>query len=239
MPTLTIFTFSKLPKISEICKILNGKKFGEAWFTAKRSKYNNNEVFIQYWKYEDIEEDLKKVFSEENAYEIVSFLKENGKSKVLKRTYCFINFQTKTLEVYHGLDEKTEEIVSLLEKLLRTKFLPFNLNSKQLERIYSNHSLELKQAMFKNVEGLIYEILRGNYLENNKKFKEYMEKFPECLRVISFRPRIKFLNKNSRYQVTVNGDKGTIKISEGFFSWRPRYEIRQIVFIITRKSNFI
>jgi len=76
-------------------------------------------------------------------------------------------------------------------------------------------------------------------LENNKKFKEYMEKFPECLRVISFRPRIKFLNKNSRYQVTVNGDKGTIKISEGFFSWRPRYEIRQIVFIITRKSNFI
>lgn len=234
MPTLTIFTFSRIPEIPEICKALNGKKFGEAWFTAKKSKYNEQEIFIQYWKYEDIEEDLKKVFSEENAYEIVSFLKENGKSKVLKRTYCFINLQTKTLEVYHSLDEKTDEIVSLLEKLLKTKFLPLRLTSSQLKKIYSTHGLELKQAMFKNIDGLIYEILRGNYLENNEKFKGYMQRFPECLRVISFRPKIRFLNKSSRYQVTVNGDKGTVKISEGFFSWRPRYEIRQIVFIIAK-----
>jgi len=232
MSTITVFTFEKLPKIYEICKSLNGKKFSEAWFTAKPSKYNQNEVFISYWYYESVEESLKRVFSEDDSYEIVSFLKENGKTKVLKRTYCFINLLTKTLEIYRGPDSKTEEILSFLEKLLKVKFIPIKLKSEELQKIYSQHSVELKQVMFKNIEGLIYDILRGNYLENNKKFKEYLQKFPECLRVISFRPKIKFLNSYNKYQVTINGDKGTIRLSEGMFSWRPRYEIRQIIFLI-------
>lgn len=235
MPTISIFKFERIGKISEICKILNEKKFNSYWFTAKPSRYSNEEIFITYWYYEDVEESLKKVFSED-ADEIVSFLKENGKTKILRRIYCFINLLTKTLEVYRGPDDKTQEIVSLLEKLLKVKFTPLKLKPEELQKIYSNHSLELKQAMFKNVNGLIYDILRGNCLENNSKFKEYLQNFPECLRVISFRPKIKFLKDFNRYQVTVNGDKGTIKISEGFFSWRPRYEIRQIVFLLSNLS---
>lgn len=232
MPIVSVFTFKEMPEIFEVCKVLNGKRSKEKWIVAKPSKYNRNEIFIQYYYYEDVEESLKRVFSEDDAYEIVSFLKENGKSRVLKRTYCFINTQTKTFEIYRGPDSKTEEIVSLFEELLKVKFIPLKLKPEELQNIYSQHSIELKQVMFKNIEGLIYNILRGNYLENNKKFNDYLKKFPECLRVISFRPKIKFLNNYNKYQVTINGDKGTIRLSQGMFSWRPRFEIRQIVFII-------
>jgi hypothetical protein len=239
MPTITIFLFKKLENPLEICKILNNKKFKESWIQAKISKYNKNEVFIQYFYYESLEESLKKALSEEDIYEIVSFLKENGKNKILKRTYCFINTSTKTLEVYRGPDKKTEEIVSILESLLKVKFLPLKLDSEKLKEIYSNHGTELKQAMFRNIEGLIYEILRGNCLEENEKFNLYLEKFPSCLRVISFRPKIKFLN-SSRYQVTINGDKGTVKFSSpDYFSWRPRFEIRQIVFLIISSLGIV
>lgn len=233
MPVITLYTFSKILPPKEIVRKLNKKRVEGKWITAKISKYNKNEVIISYWYYEDIEIGLKKAFSEEDALEIVSFLKQNGKTKVLKRTHCFINVFTKTLEVYRGLDSKTEEIVNALEKFLGIKFSPIKIKAKDLRQIYSKHGTELKQAIFKNVEGLMYEILRGKNLENNKKFNEYLKKFPDCLRVISFRPRIRFLNSLSKYQVTLNGDKGTLKFSSnGMFSFRPRFEIRQIVFII-------
>lgn len=233
MPTITIFTFSELPAIDKTIEIINGKKKGDSWISARVNKYNMDEIFIQFWYYEDIENGIKKVFSEEDSYEIVSFLKENGKNRVLKRTYCFINFVTKTLEIYRGPDAKTGEILNLLEKCLKIKFVPLSLTTDQLEKIYSRHSLELKQVLFKNINGLIYDILRGNNLEINSKFKEYLLAFPSSLRVISFRPKIKFMNEHNKYQVTLNGDKGTLRISSNdVFQFRPRFEIRQIIFIL-------
>jgi len=240
MPTMTVFNFEKLPSILEICKSLNGKRFEDCWLTARVSKYNENEIYIQFWYYEAVEDSLRKVFSEDDANEIVSFLKENGKSKVLKRIYCFINLVTKTLEIYHGSDEKVEKIVSIFESLLKTKFNQLSISSNHLQKIFSEHGIELKQAMFKNIDGLIYYILRGNYLENNEKFKEYLRTSLDNLRVISFRPRIRFLNDHNKYQVTINGDKGTIRLSGNeIFRWRPRYEIRQIVFIVAATVGFL
>jgi hypothetical protein len=232
MPTVSVFTLDRMPSIDETCDILDGKKFQESWINAKPSKYNRDEAFIQFWYYEDVEENMRRVLTEEDFYEIVSFLKENGKNKVLKRTYCFINARTKTFEIYRGKDEKTYAMVSIFENLLNLKFSSLKLSSSDLQKIYNQNSLELKQVMFKNVEGLIYDILRGNYLEENGRFKECLKSFPDCLRVISFRPKIRFLNSCNKYQVTINGDKGTIRLSEGLFSWRPRFEIRQIIFII-------
>lgn len=234
MPVITVFSFKNLPKIPEICKALNGKKFSESWITAKENKYNEDEIFISYWYYELVEENIKRVFSEEDANEIVSFLKENGKSKVLKRTYCFINMLTKTLEVYRWPDEKTGEIISHLEELLKVEFSVLKLSPEELQKIYSNHSTELRQVMFRNVEGLIFDILNGSCLEENVRFKEYLQLFPQSLRAISFRPKIKFLNGNNKYQVTINGDRGTIRLSSNeVFQWRPRFEIRQLIFMIT------
>lgn len=228
-----MFKYQELGSVEEISSKLNGKKLDGKWITSRPSKYSKNEVFIQYWQYEDVEESVKKVFSEDDADEIVSFLKENGKTKVLKRTYCFINVLTKTLEVYRGFDSKTLEIVSLLQNFLKTKFTRISVTSKDLQKIYSDYSSELRQAMFKNVSGLIYEILRGNILEKNEKYQEYLKKFPEALRVISFKPKIRFLNGYNKYQVTINGDRGTVKFSDnGIFNWRPRFEIRQVTFFI-------
>jgi hypothetical protein len=233
MPCITLYTFDKAFSLRELWVALKNAKLNGGWITSRPSKYNKQELFIQYWWYEDIDDSVKKVFSEEEAEDIVTFLKQNGKNKVLKRVYCFINLLTRTLEIYRGPDSKTEEIVAGLEKILGTKFKPLKLSSEDLQKIYTNHSLELKQAMFKNMEGLIYEVLRGRMLENNEKFKEYMQKFSNCLRVISFRPNIKFLNGGCKYQVTLNGDKGTVRLSgNGIFKWRPRYEIRQIIFLI-------
>jgi hypothetical protein len=232
MSTITLFTFANSPGVADICNKLNGKKNGDRWITAKPGKYNRDEVFIMYWWYEDLENEVKKVFSEDDAMEVVSFLKQNGKTRVLKRVYCYINLLTKTLEVYRGPDSKTEEIVKALENLLQMKFTKISLKSEDLQKIYTQHGVELKQAMFKNIYGLMYDVLRGQYLENNEKYKQYLQSFPNCLRVVSFRPNIKFLN-SGKYQVTINGDKGTVKLSSnGIFKYRPRFEIRQITFLI-------
>jgi hypothetical protein len=239
MPVITVYTFKNLPEISKIVKAIDKKKNGNAWIVAKESKYVENEVFIQYYYYEDVEDVLKHAMGEEEIYEIVSFLKNNGKQKVLKRTYCFINLYLKTLEIYRGPDNRTQEIVSFLERLLNVKFKPITLKAEQLKEIYSNHASELKQAMFKHVDGLVYEILKADYLEKNERFVECLQKYPENLRVITFRPKIKFLNENNKYQVTINGDKGTIRLSSNeVFKWRPRFEVRQLVSILRNNSGF-
>ncbi len=234
MSVVTVYKSNSLPGPWQVARSLNGQKISESWMTAFVSKYNRNEVVLNYWFYENLEDSISKVFDENDSLEVVSYLKQNGKTRVLKRIYCFINMLTNTLEIYTGYDARLDEIVATIEGVLKIKFTRVVLTPKDLQKIYSEHSSELKQVMFKNVEGLFYEILRGNYLEGNEKFNEYMQKFPECLRVISFRPRIKFLNGNNKYQVTLNGDKGTLRFSSpnGDFSFRPRIEIRQLTFLI-------
>jgi hypothetical protein len=239
MPIISLFRFDGLKDVRKLALSLNGKKVGNAsWITAKPSRYSKYEVFAEYWWWEEIESNLRGL-SEDERREIVSYLRQNGKGKILKRVYCFINVLTHTLEVYRGPDERTRQIVAAFEKLLGTNFTPANLRSAQLQKIYTQHGTELTQAMFKNVYGLIFDMLRGRYLEHNGKFRECLHKFPNCLRVISFRPRIKFLNSWNRYQVTLNGDKGTIKLSANEFKWRPRYEIRQIVFLIAAVAGWL
>ncbi|MDI6807199.1 MAG: hypothetical protein QMD14_05355 [Candidatus Aenigmarchaeota archaeon] len=234
MGVISIYKYESLPDRLEVVKELNGKKVNSDLIIAKLSRYNRQEVVIQYFYYESVEDALKRVLPESDSDEVVSFLRQNGKTKVLRKAYCFINILTKTLEVYRGQDSRTDRIVSTLEQLLNTKFTQITLDSQVLQKIYTEHGVELKQAMFKNIHGLFYEILRGKFLESNNKFKEYLNKFPEALRVISFRPKIKFLNSYNKYQVTINGDRGTIRFSSsnGLFKWRPRLEVRQITFLV-------
>ncbi|MBI2542775.1 MAG: hypothetical protein HYW24_01165 [Candidatus Aenigmarchaeota archaeon] len=241
MSVITVFKFQGELDPWRAAKLLNMVKMDDKWVTSFVSKYSRNEVVINYYYYEDMEDGIKKVFDENESMEIVSYLKQNGKTRILKRVYCFINTMMKTLEVYTGVEAKLDEILSILEDSLKMKFTRAVLKSEELQNIYSQHSNELKQVMFKNVEGLFYEILRGNHLESNMKFNKYMENFSEFLRVISFRPKIKFLNGNNRYQVTLNGDKGTLRFSSpnGEFDFRPRIEIRQLTFLIAATLGFL
>jgi hypothetical protein len=241
MSIVTVFKFDGLSDPWQIAKSLHGQKMEESWMTAFVSKYNRNEVVVNYWLYEDLESSIKKIFDENESLEVVSYLQQNGKTRVLKRIYCYMNTMMKTLEVYTGSEDRLHEIVERIENVLKVRLSRVVLTSEELQNIYTQHSNELKQVMFKNVEGLFYEILRGKYLESNEKFKRYMEKFPEGLRVISFRPRIKFLNGSNKYQVTLNGDKGTMRFSSPNeqFDFRPRVEVRQLTFLIAATLGFL
>jgi hypothetical protein len=212
MPTITVFTFEDMPKLERAIALLNGKKCGESWVTARQNKYNQDEIFIQHWYYEDLENGLKRAFSEEDSYEIVSVLKENGKDKVLKRTYAFINCVTHTLEIYRGLDRRTNELLKLLEKHLKTTFSPLVLSQEELVQTYRMHSTELRKATLRNPKSSIEIEITGKNVDASREFAEFFRN-PWALRAISFRPKIRFMNEHNKYLVSLDGDRGTLKIS--------------------------
>jgi hypothetical protein len=176
--------------VSELCNKLNGKKFNGVWLTAKPSKYANAELFISYFYYETIENELKSL-EPDIRDEIIDYLKQNGKNKVLKRIYAFINTLTNTLEIYSK--RKSEEVKNSLEKLLDTKFEELTLTPEDLKKM-EEFSLKTK-------------------LITDKK--------------IVFKPKIKFLNPNTKYYVTLTNNE--LRVSPT----RPRFEIRQLIFQIS------
>jgi len=232
--TITLFKMETLPsKLDVIYKLSNEKKDG-FWFKAKPSRYDENEVQVEIWYEEDLEAGMKRVFSD-CAYEMIEYLKERGKEKIIKKVYCFINLKLKTLEIYRGADHITQRIKEIMEELLEVSLTPVSLNSSQLLLIVKENSTELKQAMFKYVHGLFYHIIRGRHLENNEKYREYLKAKPDSLRMISVIPKIRYLNGG--YMVTINGDKGTIKMSNSMIKWRPRFEVRQIVSLVVSATG--
>jgi uncharacterized alkaline shock family protein YloU len=238
MPTITVFVAQNTKPKFQIIKEINEKGRGDKeWFSAVLNKSQPEEIMISFFFEESLEEHLSKVLEEDELEEVVSVLKQNGNSKIIKKITCFFNIETKILEVYRGPDKLTERIVGRLSEITGIEFKRIKISADGLQQIYQKHSLEVTQAMFKNIDGLFYQTLRGNNLETNKRFLEYMAKFKDFLRVISIRPAIKFLN-GGRYQITLNGDKGSIRFSSlADFKWRPRFEIRQIVDIVSKYST--
>jgi hypothetical protein len=53
---ITLFKYENLPSVNEIVKLLNNKRVGDDLIKAKVSRYNRNEVIIQYFYYEDVED---------------------------------------------------------------------------------------------------------------------------------------------------------------------------------------
>jgi len=237
MPVISVYKIEVLKDKKQVLDAFSEFKPKEGWFLARPSKFSKYEVFIQYFYYESLEQHLKRFFPESD--DIVSILKKNGKTKVLKRVICFISLLTKTLEIYRGPDKITNQIAEEISKALSVELKPLKLTPEQLQKLYEQHGIELKQALFKHVDGLMYEILRGQNLEANKKFRSYLQKFKDCLRVISFRPNIRYLN-GGKYQVTINGDKGTLRFSDvDGFKWRPRVEIRQLIFLMAATAGWL
>lgn len=232
MPTITVFTFEDMPKLEEAISLLNGKGNEENWVSARQNKHNQDEIFIQHWYHEDLENGLKRAFSDEERYELVNVLKENGKDKILKRTYAFVNCVTHTLEIYRGLDGRTNELLELLEKHLKTTFSPLVLSQEGLMQIYEKHSSELRKATLRNQISNEEIEITGKNVDASQQFAEFLRN-PWMLREISFRPKIQFMNEHNKYVVSLDGDRGTLKISSNqVFQWRPRYEIRQLIFAI-------
>src|SRR3989344_98301 len=234
MSLVSIFKIDNVDSLEEIVNKIDKKKASGGTFYAQKSKYSDAEAFIQYWYMEDVENCVKRGFTENEADEISILLRQNGKEKVSRKVYCFINLITGTLEIYRWKDNRTDDLISAFEVLLGSKISPISIKPEALKKLYSNNSVELSQLMFKNIDGLTYDILRGKHLENNQKAMDYVQRFLDSLRVVSFRPNIRFLNGNNKYQITINGDKGTVRFSdqENGFTSRPRFEVRQITFMI-------
>ncbi len=223
-----MFRFDKDLKLDEIVEALDSKKIKGFEFFAKASKYNRFEVFVEVSFDVDLEEEMKRILGDE--FESFRMIEEKV---IKKKVYCFVNCYFKTVEIYRGKDNITSEILNIIEKQLKVKLIPLTLSPKKLLKILRDYSVETKQLMFKNVDGFFYQIYRGRNLENNKLANWFLKRKLNCLKVISFKPKIRFLNGNSKYQVTFNAEKGTIKLSSNGFKWRPRYEVRQIVFILS------
>jgi uncharacterized alkaline shock family protein YloU len=238
MPTITVFIAQNVkPKLQIIKEINENGKGEKEWFSATLNKSQPEEIIINYFFEESIEEHLSKVLEEDELEEVVSVLRQNGNSKIIKKVTCFFNVNSKLLEIYRGPDKITEKIAEKLTQITGIVFKRVKISAEGLQQIYQKYSLEVTQAMFKNVDGLFYQTMRGSNLETNRRFLEYMVKFKDCLRVISIRPAIKYLN-GGRYQVTINGDKGSIKFSPlPDFKWRPRFEIRQVVDIVRKYAS--
>ena len=240
MPTITLFLIRpKLTNASKVVEKLDRKKINDVWIRARISRFDEKEIEINYYYEETIEDNLRKVFNGDELHSITAFLLNNGVYTVLRKVYCFMNVDLSILQVYRGPDSVTQNIKQILEKLLGVRLTRVSIDSKQLTRIMKNYSEEVNQAIFKNVDGFWYTLLRGSKLESNSKFNEYLNKNHNSLRVLSIKPTIRYLN-GKRYTVTINGDKGTLKFCDGNpFKWRPRFEVRQIVYIVASTIGLV
>jgi len=97
-------------------------------FKPKPSKYNNDEVFIQYCRSEKLEDllvkKLGKVLPEDELVGILDILKRANELTVVTRRVCaFINARLKTLEIYSGEKSVNSEILDHLKKSLKAEFM--------------------------------------------------------------------------------------------------------------------
>lgn len=226
MPTITILRYDRNLDKKTILSKLSSFKSKQEWFEVKLSKFDAEEVVAIYYFYQDVEQQIKSLFNGDE--EVIFFLKQKNKTKVLRKVYCFFNLKNKTLEVYRGGDEIFERIVEVLERILRIKLKKLEIDSNMLLKLIKN-SNELIQSFFKNVNGYFLQMFKSSNLQQKKDFWQFLVKNKNCLIAITIRPRIKLIS-NSSYAVTVNSSNSTLKFSKSNdFKFRPRYEVRQIV----------
>ncbi|MBD3155623.1 MAG: hypothetical protein GF368_03125 [Candidatus Aenigmarchaeota archaeon] len=235
MVTVSVFRMSSVPKKFDIIYRLHGESYGSCEFQVKRSGKGDKELRIIASYEEDIETGMKRVFSK-RAEEMADYLREKGKEKIQRKVICFLNRETGILEIYRGKDHVTNKVMKGIQRLLGVNLSQVKLSSQQLLMIVNQNSEEVKQAMFKYIHGMWYQILRGNKLENNQKYLEYLSDKPESLSMVSVIPRINWVN-GSKYMVTFNGDKGTIKMYDGSYRGKPRGEIKQFVGMMMKANH--
>jgi len=118
MPTITVFIAQNVkPKLQIIKEINENGKGEKEWLSATLNKSQPEEIIINYFFEESIEEHLSKVLEEDELEEVVSVLRQNGNSKIIKKVTCFFNVNSKLLEIYRGPDKITEKIAEKLTQI--------------------------------------------------------------------------------------------------------------------------
>lgn len=227
MRVISVYTFSSMKTSpEELVERLNELNENEWWIKARYNKYWNEitGIFNYYITINDIIERF--------IPELTKHVTEFSNKKIRKSVRFFIDMEKRMVEIYRGHDKVTEQIKCLIEQTIRAKLEPLTLTPEQMIKIIKNNSSELTQAYFTNVDGFMYEAYRGRHLETNLSFLLKLRKYLNSLKIISVKPKILYESLYP-YQITINGNKGTIKFSGNNNKSKPRSEIRQIIYIIS------
>jgi hypothetical protein len=147
------------------------------------------------------EELVKELNKEFNNY-VEEFLSGKLKHKPINKIIVDARLS------YFDPNEIYCKILLYYEKEVKEKYFFINTFNKTVE-IYSGERKIIK---------IVKEILKGvgiNLIDFNFSHKK-------------FKPEINYLSHNKRYSIVIESNKLKMN-SNKFFTWRPRYEIRQIV----------
>jgi len=159
--------------------------------------------------------------------EIKNFFNGSSSQLLTRNVIAFMHFDKEILEVHRGIDYIFNFFIAIIEKHLRIKFTPYYISSEALFKIINNYSISLNQVYFKFVNGFVFEMYKGKYLQHSEFIKEKLRNLHKNLRIITVIPKIRF--EKIPKSVSINGDRGTIKFSVDDIS---RNELIQIINLI-------
>lgn len=222
MSTITLLYFKTRKNIDEIEKELNRISEERYWIIASRENENILKIVFNYKV--SLEEELRKVLS---ISEIKNILNGFSSKLLIRKVVAYMHFDKEILEVRRGPDYIFSFFINTLEKSLKIKFINLYIPSNALLKIIEKHSISLNQIYFKFINGFLFEMYKGKFLQHSEFIKKKIEECGKNIRIITIVPRIEF--KNFQKSFTINGDKGTIKFySENVF----KEEINQLINII-------
>ncbi|MEM0242971.1 MAG: hypothetical protein QXT34_00735 [Candidatus Aenigmatarchaeota archaeon] len=222
MTTITLLHFKTSKNINEIEMELNKVSSEKYWIAA--TKEDNNTIKIIFNYKTSIEEEVRKVL---NISEIKRVFNGNSGMYLTRNVIAYMHFDKEILEVRRGIDHVFRFFINVLEKSLRIKFINVYIPSKTLAKIIEKHTISLNQIYFKFVNGFLFEMYKGKYLQYSEFIRKKIEELNKNIRIITTIPKIKFDGFQKSF--TINGDKGTIKF---WYNNVSKSEISQILNII-------
>ncbi|MEM5828282.1 MAG: hypothetical protein QW197_02130 [Candidatus Aenigmatarchaeota archaeon] len=222
MATITLLKFSISRNIDEVEKEMNKISSERYWIIAKKENQNVLKIIFNYRV--SLEEELRKVL---NISEIKNIFNGISTQLLTRNIIAYMHFDKEILEVHRGIDYIFRFFIAVLEKHLRVKFVPYYISPQVLLNIVQNYSISLNQIYFKFVNGFVFEMYKGKYLQYSELIRSKLSELKRNIRIITVVPRIKF--DSYLKSVTINGDKGTLKFFADNIS---RNEILQIINLI-------
>lgn len=230
MVLVSLFTFEENLKEKDILR-LKWKRKGKIWVTPRKSRYEDQEFFLQFFSKQTLDDFLKNV-DDESIREFMSLFKNNGES-VIKRILCFVNTRKKILEVYRRCEEG-DEIIDFVSEELRITPKKMRISPSSLIEI-CRLSRRVRSASFLRKDKIMIS-LEGNNLKENSLFLDFVSKMGKNMVSITAEPTIKFIGK--RYCVGFDSRNSTISFpTDNLFIYTPRFEVRQVVSLI-HKLNY-
>jgi len=228
MATITLLHFKTYRSIDEIEKELNKINSEKYWVVAKKENERTVKIIFNYKI--TLEEAVRKVL---NPVEIKNFFNGTSSQLLTRNIIAYMHFDKEILEVHRGIDYIFNFFIAVIEKHLRIKFTPYYISSDALLKIINNYSISLNQVYFKFVNGFVFEMYKGKYLQHSEVIKEKLKSLHKNLRIITVIPKIRF--ENFPKSISINGDRGTIKFSVDDIGRNELVQIINLIYEVNKK----